>query len=332
MNNKMVKHVLKRVIQVELVIVVALAGFALGRKSGIESTRTDILAAMQSAGVEVVYREELKTEGQIEANQNTEVQNMEVQNTEGGEAGDKLIVEDMDESQASGTFTEIMESSDSNIETEPELTDAQKLALLWEEYPHLLLVNKDNILPEDYSVELKRLPDRSNNAAAFVYDALTGMLEDGRKQGLQFEVCSSYRSVERQRELLEEDIEALQRKGYTYEEAYAEATRETMPPGYSEHATGMAFDIVALNYQMLDKHQKKTPENIWLREHCHEYGFILRYPQEKEEITGISYESWHFRYVGKKAAAYIMEQKITLEEFLEEYLAGTLDIDNYKES
>ena len=82
--------------------------------------------------------------------------------------------------------------------------------------------------------------------------------------------------------------------------------------------TGLAFDIVALDYQMLDQKQETTEENQWLREHCAEYGFILRYPKDKEDITGIDYESWHFRYVGVEIAEYIMENGISLEEFLEE--------------
>ena len=107
-------------------------------------------------------------------------------------------------------------------------------------------------------------------------------------------------------------------RGYSYERAYEEVAKETMPPGCSEHSTGLAFDIVALDYQMLDAGQERTEENIWLREHCAEYGFILRYPKDKEDITQISYESWHFRYVGEKAAKEIMERGITLEEYLKD--------------
>ena len=182
----------------------------------------------------------------------------------------------------------------------------------------LILVNKDNKLPDDYEVKLKKLPDGTNRGAEVAYQPLVDMLNAGRKTGLKFEVCSSYRSVERQKELLDEDVEALMKKGYTYQEAYDEVTRETMPPGYSEHSTGLAFDIVALDYQMLDAKQASTEESKWLRKHCAEYGFILRYPADKEDVTKISYESWHFRYVGVEAASYIMENGITLEEYLEE--------------
>lgn len=200
--------------------------------------------------------------------------------------------------------------------------DPGDLSWIWEEAPLLLLVNKDHKLPEDYEVELRTLRDGVHQAAEIAYDPLNKMLSAGRKEGLRFEVCSSYRSVERQQELLDEDINALMRRGYSYQEAYDEVTMETMPPGYSEHSTGLAFDIVALDYQVLDKKQAETAENKWLREHCAEYGFILRYPEGREDVTGITYESWHFRYVGLDAAAYIMENDLTLEEYIE-YIAET---------
>ena len=182
----------------------------------------------------------------------------------------------------------------------------------------ILLVNKNNKLPDDYEVVLKTLPDRTNKAAEEAYQPMCDMLKAARKDDMILEVCSSYRSVERQKELFEEDMRALVRRGYSYLDAYDEVARETMPPGYSEHSTGLAFDIVALDYQMLDQKQETTEENQWLREHCAEYGFILRYPKDKEDITGIDYESWHFRYVGVEIAEYIMENGISLEEFLEE--------------
>lgn len=181
----------------------------------------------------------------------------------------------------------------------------------------ILLVNKDHQLPDDYEVELLTLPDGVNKAAKEAYEPLCDMLKAGQKEGLNFEICSSYRSVERQQELFDEDVETLIRQGYSYKEAYKEVAKETMPPGHSEHSTGLAFDIVSLGYQMLDEGQEATAENIWLQEHCAEYGFILRYPKGKEDITQINYESWHFRYVGEEVAKEIMEQGITLEEYLE---------------
>ena len=181
----------------------------------------------------------------------------------------------------------------------------------------LILVNKKNKLPEDYEVELKTMYDKVNRAAKEAYGPLNDMLAAGRGEGLAFEICSSYRDVGVQERLFQEDVDALMQQGYTYDEAYAEVARETMPPGHSEHSTGLAFDIVSLGYQMLDAGQENTAETQWLHEHCAEYGFILRYPRGKEAITEIDYESWHYRYVGVEAATYIMENQLTLEEYLE---------------
>ena len=86
-------------------------------------------------------------------------------------------------------------------------------------------------------------------------------------------------------------------------------------PGCSEHETGLAVDIVATDNQRLDDTQEQTPETIWLHENCWRFGFILRYPAGKEDVTGIDYESWHYRYVGIDAARYLTEQQLTLDEF-----------------
>lgn len=181
----------------------------------------------------------------------------------------------------------------------------------------LILVNKEQPIPEGYKVELHWLQNKSCAVAEEMYDALRDMLSDGSDEGLEFVVASGYRSSEYQQQLLEEDIQAsMESEGLTWQEAYDKETRETMPPGYSEHETGLAVDIVSLDYQVLDREQENTRENEWLRRNCAEYGFILRYPEEAEAITGISYEPWHFRYVGKEAAEDITRQGITLEEYL----------------
>lgn len=183
----------------------------------------------------------------------------------------------------------------------------------------LVLVNKEHELPTDYQVQLHWLNNGSCAVAEEMYDALKEMLTDGSTQGREFVVASGYRSREKQRELLDEDImAAMQNEGFSWQEAYEQEIQETMPPGYSEHETGLAVDIVSLDYQILDEQQEYTEENQWLRENCSKYGFILRYPKGAEAITGVSYEAWHFRYVGEEAAEEIMERGITLEEYLEE--------------
>lgn len=180
----------------------------------------------------------------------------------------------------------------------------------------ILLVNKDHPLPEHYQPNLERMREYGAEVDASILQPLRDMLAAGEKEGLSFWIASSYRSVERQRELLDEDINTLVKQGYSYSKAYEEVTKETMPVGCSEHASGLAVDIISKEYQILDEKQARTDEILWLQENCGQYGFILRYPKEKEEITKVSYESWHFRYVGITAAEEIMEQGLTLEEYL----------------
>lgn len=209
-----------------------------------------------------------------------------------------------------------VEQGNSESEQEKKI-QAENKALI--ENDLLILVNKENKMPEGYEPELHWLNNGRCAVAEVMYDALSEMLTAGSKDGREFVVASGYRSREKQEELLEEDITAdMQNLGLSYQEAYDKETRETMPPGYSEHETGLAADIVSLDYQILDEQQEWTEENQWLREHCSEYGFILRYPEGKEDVTGVDYESWHFRYVGKEAAKVIMEQGITLEEYVEQ--------------
>ena len=181
----------------------------------------------------------------------------------------------------------------------------------------LLLVNKTHPLDSSWKPNLTRIREYGVDVDSSIADHLREMLAAGEKEGLSFWIASAYRSTERQRELLDEDIETLVRQGYSYSEAYEEVVKETMPVGCSEHATGLAVDIVSKNYQILDEKQGRTDEIIWLQNHCSQYGFILRYPKDKEDITKVSYEAWHFRYVGVEAAEEIMGRGITLEEYLD---------------
>lgn len=182
-----------------------------------------------------------------------------------------------------------------------------------------LLVNKSSYLPTDYTVALTTLKN-GQQVASVMYEDLRNMLFDGeeKEQGLSFLVASGYRSSEKQQQLLEEEIVKNTGMGMNEEEARADALLTVAPAHYSEHETGLAVDIVAVTNQRLDETQESTPENIWLQENCYKYGFILRYPRGKEEITGFSYESWHFRYVGKDVAKEIQDRGITLEEYLAE--------------
>jgi len=180
---------------------------------------------------------------------------------------------------------------------------------------NLILINSSNPLPDDYEIQLASIGDDkyvNNN----IYAPLTAMLEDGNAEGLQLLVCAAYRSVEYQEDLFSKQVAKWADTGLAEEDAVSAAMTVVAYPGYSEHNAGLSVDICAEYYQQLDDGFGETDEAIWLLEHCAEYGFILRYPSKKSDITGIIYEPWHFRYVGVEAATYIMENGLCLEEYL----------------
>ncbi len=179
----------------------------------------------------------------------------------------------------------------------------------------LLLVNPWNELPEGYQVTLKSLPD-GQKVDERIYDDLAAMLAACREAGLNPKVCSAYRTQSKQTYLYNNKIARLRNAGYSKAAAIEEAGRWVARPGTSEHQLGLALDIVSSSYQALTKKQEKTAEQKWLMEHCWEYGFILRYPSDKGEITGIGYEPWHYRYVGREVALDIRESGLCLEEYL----------------
>lgn len=196
------------------------------------------------------------------------------------------------------------------VSSEPENTPSR------EEVWNLILVNPWNSLPEEYSVTLVEL----NNGQAVderCYPDLQAMIDACRAEGLFPVICSSYRTWEKQETLYGRLVDQLIAQGLSAENARTEAAKEIAVPGTSEHQTGLAVDIVDLNYQLLDSAQEDTPVQQWLMEHCWEYGFILRYPNGRSETTGIIYEPWHYRYVGKEAAKEITEAGLCLEEYLE---------------
>ncbi len=182
---------------------------------------------------------------------------------------------------------------------------------------YLMLVNQSHPMEEGYVPELADI-DSSHQVDARILEPLQKMLSDAEKAGYKLYVCSAYRSVERQKELFNESMVDYVNQGMSYYEAAVETAKSIAWPGESEHATGLAMDIVSANYAMLDEKQGETKEQQWLMEHCYDYGFILRYPKDKMENTGIIYEPWHYRYVGVEDAKKIQEMGVTLEEYLNE--------------
>ena len=171
----------------------------------------------------------------------------------------------------------------------------------------ILLVNADHPLPEDYSpgalvnlYQQKRhflLARDDLYLTEETFEAANRMFEAAEQQGLNgFIVTSAYRTREDQQRIYLESAEGYAQK-----------------PGCSEHETGMAFDVTARSD---DGNFEATKQCQWLKKNCHKYGFIQRYPEGKEQITGVAYEPWHYRYVGTETAQKIHASGLTLEEYL----------------
>lgn len=182
----------------------------------------------------------------------------------------------------------------------------------------LVLVNRKRALEEGtFENDLRNICNGRLQASDYLYNDLVELLAAADEEGYQYWIASAYRSRERQQELVNEDVARYMAQGMSRQQALEKTYEQTMPAGKSEHETGLALDILCSENLNMDISQADEPGNKWLAEHAHEYGFILRYPADKEEITGILYEPWHFRYVGKEAATFLWENNLTLEEFWE---------------
>ena len=171
--------------------------------------------------------------------------------------------------------------------------------------------------PEDWSVDLVTLPN-GLEIDKRCYDALMEMSDGCYDAGLTPVICSAYRAQDFQETLYNNKVSEWMDQGYGLEDAKAKAGRQVAVPGTSEHQLGLAVDIVDVSYQLLDTNQENTGVQKWLLENSWRYGFILRYPTDKTDITGIVYEPWHYRYVGKEYAKEIHEKGVCLEQYLEQ--------------
>lgn len=168
---------------------------------------------------------------------------------------------------------------------------------------HVVLVNRDNPIPRYYETDVVVAEDY-HQVQRVALEPLTRMLADCRAAVESCVFNSAYRTYKQQKTILETRTEEYMDKGMTYEEAYAETLKTVSVPGTSEHQLGLAVDLVG------------KEANAWLAEHCWEYGFILRYPEGKKEITGIINEPWHFRYVGTRVSLDMKDTGLCLEEYL----------------
>ena len=173
--------------------------------------------------------------------------------------------------------------------------------------PYQMLVNKYYYLDKNYKLELITQEAKYGKANVKLeketYEHFKKMFEAAKKENLTLYVNSAYRSYEEQKSVFD-----------YYEKIMGpEVLEYAAKPGHSEHQTGLALDIFKPG--TTTKTFEKTKEFKWLQQHAHKYGFILRYPKGKENITGYDYESWHYRYVGEEIATYIWKNNITFDEY-----------------
>ncbi len=186
---------------------------------------------------------------------------------------------------------------------------------------HILLANPWNYIPDDYDPDLVELSKSIAVEDCYVerscYDDLLAMLRDCNEECPSVCVVSGYRTHDYQTRSYERKVNFYMDSGYERAEAERLAGMVIAKPGTSEHQLGLAVDIVDTRHWALDEVQADLPAQKWLMENSWKYGFILRYPNDKSEITGIIYEPWHYRYVGKEIAEEIHKSGLTLEEYLE---------------
>ena len=175
----------------------------------------------------------------------------------------------------------------------------------------LILVNNTHALPEDYEISLTELSN-GKKIDSRIYSDLQEMFDDARSEGIYPVVVEGYRTHGEQEQMMSEKIDSYKAEGYSKKEAEKLAEEWVAVPGTSEHELGLAVDINPdYNYSGDDELYR------WLADNAYKYGFILRYPDGQEGITGIAYEPWHYRYMGRENAFDIKNSGLTLEEYLE---------------
>lgn len=176
----------------------------------------------------------------------------------------------------------------------------------------LMLANGENQIPKDYEIELKSI-DKYREIDSRVYKYYMNMLNDMKEDKIEnIWAQSAYRSVKSQGELFNNKVEYYINLGKTKEKAEELTEESIMRPGCSDHNLGLAIDFNYVNEDFEDLKGFK-----WLKENAEDYGFVLRYPKEKEEITKVKYEPWHWRYVGIENAKEMNKKDMCLEEYVE---------------
>ena len=195
------------------------------------------------------------------------------------------------------------------------LTAAQAQAIL--DDPRMILVSRTHKMPEDYPIETKECGSATAINKALqteAADAFLSMQAAAAKDGVDVRMQSGYRSVSYQKKLYDNKTQYYRNKGLSEAAAREKAAAIVNPPGCSEHNCGLAADLNSPEHTTLDTGFADTAAFRWLCENAEQYGFILRYPKEAESVTGITYEPWHWRYVGPENAALLNQSGLCLED------------------
>ena len=182
-----------------------------------------------------------------------------------------------------------------------------------EENMNIILVNRINKIPDDYKANLVEykgyLVDNS------IVSELDKMFKDAKKDGVNLKINTAYRDKEEQQDIYDRRIKAYKNEGMTDKAAIEKTNSEVQKPGYSEHETGLAID-----FSNPSNPEDNEPMWEWLNANSYKYGFILRYPKDKIDITKVSNEEWHYRYVGKDIAKEMENTGECLEEYINKVL------------
>lgn len=229
--------------------------------------------------------------------------------------GEATETETESASQTETTAKPTEESTSKKTEAEttakPKKTFNPKIITINEEKWYLTLVNTGYRIPDDYSANLVYVCGSGEQLDKKVAPHYEEMYEAALKDGVTLTPCSGYRSYELQERNYNNKTAYYESLGYSHNDALEKAATIIMPPGSSEHNLGYAMDIVCVEEWFED-----TAEFKWLNENAADYGFILRYPSDKTDITKVTYEPWHWRYVGVEDAKAIKASGKVLEEYL----------------
>ncbi len=186
----------------------------------------------------------------------------------------------------------------------------------------LRLIDYDHPLGEDFAPpELTQVAD-GQSMDSRVAPAMSALIADAKAAGYSVYFCSGYRDYDTQYAIYWNHIYEYTTQGMSEAEAHAKTRLAVNWPGSSEHQSGLCADILESWDQEMEPWIGGSGLMLWLEENCARYGFVVRYPDGKTDITGVEYEPWHLRYVGQEAAAYMMEHGLCLEEFLDLYQVG----------